>query len=181
MKLVLHLAWNPISIDLSFISMCRCRCQFERKLSSPTGWQNCKFHWPGYNSIARRQPVLGLRVLVFAIALAGLHWLQFGCGLCLSAGLQLPQNLARKIFSIMMAVWNCRIFQLTSGLPGIGDGNWDGPCLRAQLPAWKWNFFAATKRTNRCFSSKSARHKGESIKAIYALNCHHCSTCSSCC
>lgn len=51
MKLVPHLVWNPVSIDLRFVSS----CQFERKLSSPTGWQNCKFHWPGYNSIAWRQ------------------------------------------------------------------------------------------------------------------------------
>lgn len=51
MKPVPHLVWNPTSIDLRFISS----CQFERKLSSPTGWQNCKFHWPGYNSIAWRQ------------------------------------------------------------------------------------------------------------------------------
>lgn len=74
-------------------------------------------------------------------------------------------------------------FSINLGLPGIGDGNWDGPCLRAHLPASKWNFFAATKRTNRCFSSKSARHKGESIKAIYALNCCQCSSssCSCCC
>lgn len=151
MKLVLHLAWNPISIDLSFISMCRCRCQFERKLSSSTGWQNCKFHWPGYNSIARRQPALGLRVLVFAIALAGLHWLQFGCGLCLSAGLQLPQNLARKIFSIMMAVWNCRIFQLTSGLPWHRWWQLGWTMSKSSVASLKMEFLCSNKKNKSLF------------------------------